>query len=221
MSILKTLGIISCGILFFTACPVLSAQTDSLPQYLFPKFTKGSVKMKLGASQSLTMNYNTLTEKMIFLQNGKPMEIANPESVDTVYLNDSRFIPEGKVFYELLVTGSATLFVEYIGNLESPGSPVGYGGTSQTVGPTSISKLYDQNGIYNLKLPEGTRVIISNQFWIRKGDKMLRFITRKQFLKIFPEKEEDLQKYINQSQIDFKSKDDLIKLVEYCNNITK
>jgi len=47
--------------------------------------------------------------------------------VDTVYLNDSKFVPEGKIFYEVLLSGPIDLFIQNKGDLMPAGKPVGYG----------------------------------------------------------------------------------------------
>jgi hypothetical protein len=85
---------------------LLTGQTstnDSLPQYLFPEFTMGIVKMKSGSSQRALMNYNTLTETMVFKQNGNLMDMTNLDKIDTISLQNAKFVPAEKVFYEVLV----------------------------------------------------------------------------------------------------------------------
>ncbi len=60
--------------------------------------------MKGGKTNTATMNYNTVTEKMVFISNDKYYDLTNPETVDTVILNGCKFVPVGKSFYEVLVS---------------------------------------------------------------------------------------------------------------------
>lgn len=202
----------------------LTAQTitdDSSPQYLFPEFAMGIVKMKNGSSQSALMNYNTLTEKMVFKQNGNLMDMTNLDRIDTISLQNAKFVPVAEVFYEVLVNAPISLFVQHKSDLKSTGRPAAYGTTSQTSGPTSLSKLYTHNRSYNLKLPEDFKVTPSSVNWIRINGIMHKFLTERQFLRIFPGKENDKKKVINQTNLDIKNQNDLINLVNYCNELIK
>jgi hypothetical protein len=65
----------------------LYAQTEEsnvMAQFLFPEFSKGIVKMKAGAPISAVMNYNTLTEKVVFEQKGNYLDMINNGNVDTL-----------------------------------------------------------------------------------------------------------------------------------------
>lgn len=202
----------------------LSAQTDSLanlPQFLFPDFTPAVVKLKTGVSFTAIINYNTLTGKMTFYQNGTLMDLNKPETVDTIFLQDKKFVFIEKTFYEVLVNAPVSLFIQHKSDLTSSGRPAGYGTTSQTIGTTSISKLYSENKAYNLKLPESFKVTPSPVNWVRKNNVMYRFQTVRQFLKIFPAKKDEIRQFIYQSYIDIKKYEDLKKLVNYCNELIK
>jgi hypothetical protein len=200
----------------------LTAQTDSisnLSQFLFPDFTTAVVKLKTGDSFTAIMNYNTVTEKMIFNQNGTLMDLNKPETVDTIFLQNKKFVFIEKTFCEVLVNAPVSLFIEHKSDLTSTGRPSAYGLKTQTLGTTSISTFYSENNAYNLKLPENFKVTPSPVSWVRIDNVMHRFLTVRQFLKIFPAKSEELKQFIDQSNIDIKKFDDLIKLVNYCNGL--
>ena len=117
-------------ILSFTS-PV-TAQTNSdgsSPQFLYPDFTKSTVRMKNGQSQNTILNYNTVSEKMVYQKDDKLYDMVNTEMIDTVFLQDSKFVPVGKGFYEVLLVAPVALFVQYKGEIAPPGTPAGYGGT--------------------------------------------------------------------------------------------
>jgi len=197
----------------------VKAQPDTLahlPQFLYPEFTKCIVKMKSGESHATLMNYNTVTGKMIFYQSGVLMELNKPETVDTVFLQNAKFIFYEKAFYEILVNAPISLFIQHKSNLTSSEKPSAYGATSQTTASTSISKLYDDKA-YNLKLPENFKVIPSPVYWIRMNNEMYNFESERQYLKIFPKKAAEIKNFINKSKINIKNRDDIIKLVTYCN----
>jgi hypothetical protein len=201
----------------------VTAQTDTLAnlaQFLLPHFDTAVIKLKTGVSLAAIMNYNTLTEKMTFYQNGTLMDLNKPETVDTIYLQEKKFVFIEKAFYEVLVNAPVALFIQHRSDLISSGRPAGYGTTSQTIGPTSISTLYSSNNkSYNLKLPENYKVTPSPVNWIRKNNIMYRFQTERQFLKIFSAKEDEIKQFIDKFKLDLKKKDDLIRLVNHCNEL--
>ena len=113
----------------------LYAQTEEsnvMAQFLFPEFSKGIVKLKTGAPISAVMNYNTLTEKVVFEQKGKYLDMINNGNVDTVIMKNQKFIPYDKVFLELILNDNIQFFIENRSTLVDPGKPAPFGGTSQT-----------------------------------------------------------------------------------------
>ena len=104
----------------------LSAQADSLenlPNLLIPKFTTSLVKMKSGEKRRAVLNYNLVDQEMVFMQRGQFFVLDDPHLIDTVYMANRTFVPFEKGFYELAVTGPATLFIQHKAYAESLGVP--------------------------------------------------------------------------------------------------
>jgi hypothetical protein len=193
-----------------------ATSTGEMPQYLLPEFRKCEVLMKTGARNSALMNYNIVTEKMVFIANDKFYDMTNPDAADTVNLDGRKFVPVGKAFYEVLVSGPVTAFIQHKGSLMSAGKPVGYGGTSQTASANYISNI-ELSGIqYNIALPSDYVVNNKDVYWIRTGEKWLDFTTEKQFLAIYPDKAAQIKSFIKTNKIKIDRPDDLKKLVKYC-----
>ena len=55
-----------------------------LSHYILPEFIKGTVLMKSKTTNSTMLNYNALTEEMIFDNKGNKMAMARLEEIDTV-----------------------------------------------------------------------------------------------------------------------------------------
>jgi len=201
-----------------------NAQTTadgSMPQYLFQEFSMGRVKMKNGQVQNSMLNYNIVTEKMVY-ENGKDLyDITNTELIDTVYIQKSKFVTSGKVFFEVLLVAPVSLFVQHTGSVVPPGAPAGYGGTSQVSSTKQLSGVELSSGYYNLKLPKDFKVQVNPVYWIKTGKECSSFINERQFLKLFPDKEDKLKKYIKDSRIKFSRQSDIVKLTWYYNEIIK
>jgi hypothetical protein len=211
--------------LLLTACSFsLTAQTDSLvnlPNLLLPKFTKSVVKLKSGQINTAVLNYNKVDQEMVFFQNKQTLVLNEPKLVDTIFMANRTFIPFEKGFYELAVNAPISLFIQHKSYVEFEGYPTLYGAKSQTTAPSYVRQIYGANGAIDLKIPKGYKVVDDTQFWIRKIGGMTVFDTKREFLKIFPEKEKELNQFISKNKINFENYEDVIKLVTYCNEISK
>ena len=72
-------------VIILSHCLPLKSQTTpdgSSPQFLFPGFTMGKVKMKNGRSQTTVLNYNTVSEKMVYEKDGNLYDMVNTEMMD-------------------------------------------------------------------------------------------------------------------------------------------
>ncbi len=185
-----------------------------LSHYVFNEFTPGTLKMKSGETHNQLLNYNILTNEMIFNNNGKYLAIASPENVDTVYINDRKFIPANNKFYEVLINSQMPLLLEFTATIREPGAPTGYGGTSSTTATTTFKSLVNSGGAYNLKLPDGYKVIPEYVYWIRKDGEEEKFNNQKQLAKIFPDKKDIIKDLIKKNDINFSKKEEVIMLIK-------
>ena len=212
------------GIILFSIFFDLHAQTEqfqNLPQYLFPDFSKSTVKMKVGKNLTVLLNYNIVTEKMVFFQKDQVFNMANPETVDTAIIDNRKFIPVAKAFYEVIMERPVSLFIEHKGDIVDQGKPAGYGGTSQVSSSTYISKLDGGTSVYNFKLTGDLIIKPYQVFWISiNGDKH-SFANERQLKKIFPEKEKEIKLYIKQNHLKFENPPDVKKLVQFCTGFIK
>jgi hypothetical protein len=205
-------------------CTGLSAQTDTLknlPNLLLPRFTNSLVVLKSGEHKRAVLNYNLVDQEMVFMQRNQYYVLDDPQLIDTVYMANRKFIPFEKGFYELAVMGPVTLFIQHKAYAESLGVPTGYGARSQTTSFNYVKMIFGGNGAINLTYPENFKIVNDTEYWIRKDGVMHNFDTKRQFLKIFPDREKELDQFISKNKISFEDYKAVIKLAEYCNQIIK
>ncbi|HBC78726.1 MAG TPA: hypothetical protein DCZ51_08845 [Bacteroidales bacterium] len=198
-----------------------SGTSNTLPQFLFPGFTKSLVKMKDGRKMTATLNYNMVDEEMIFDQNGVYMALEKPQEIDTIYLQNRRFVPVEKAFYEVLIKSGITMFIQHKSRYSQKGTPTAYGMTTKTAGPTKVLSMQVGNQVRQVELPDNVEVTPANVYWLSYKNGMYKFTTEKQFLKIFPENEIKLKEFMKTNKIDIKVREDLLKLGEFCNSLVK
>lgn len=198
---------------------------NPLPHFLFPSFHEGRVLMKDGTSFTTKLDYHMVDEMMITEIDGKYRYSKDPKLVDTIYLQNRKFVPVGNKFYEVLAAGPVTIFVQNRSNFTPAGADIGYGAKSKSVGRTAYRRLelvdvIAQYGeVAYMDVPPNCEVTPASVFWVRKNDSFENFANEKQFLKIFPESEAQLKEFIRKERINFKSREDLAKLGKFCNQI--
>jgi hypothetical protein len=177
--------------------------------------------MKDGRNLVATINYNMVDEEMIFDQKGVYMALDKPQEIDTVYLQNRRFVPVEKAFYEVVTKGPVTIFIQHKSRYAPVGSATAYGMTSKTLGTTAVRTIQSGNQVRQVEIPENVTVSPATIYWVKVNDQMNKFTTEKQFLKMFPGKEDKLKEFIKNSRLDIKVREDLIKLGNFCNELDK
>ena len=177
--------------------------------------------MKSGEKRTAVLNYNLVDQEMVFMQKNLYWVLDEPQLIDTIYMANRMFVPFEKGFYELAVAAPVTLFIQHKSYAESLGVPTGYGVMSQTAAPNYVAQIYGPRGAINLEIPPNVKVVDDTEYWIRREGILQKFNSKRLFLKIFPDKEKELQQYINKNKVDFKNQQSLVNLVLYCNELYK
>jgi hypothetical protein len=198
-----------------------SEKQDTLAQYLFPSFIKSRVITKNGTQYNLMLNYNIISEKLVFEQKGKYFDLANPETVDTAFILTGRFVPRDQYFLEVISGGKVSLFKRNKGELTAPPRPAGYGTTTDLTSSNLLVGVNTAQGYYNFKLPEGYTVHQVSSFWVRTNEHWTRFTSENQLVKVFPEKEKEIKQFIKENKLRISKKEDLTRIGNYINELIK
>lgn len=201
----------------------MRAQSDTLKhpeQFLFPEFSRGKVSMKTGNNLDLLLNYNIISEKMVFVQNGKILGLGNSGSVDTIYILDKKLVPVGKAFFVVLAENPVSIFIQYKGSIQQPPKMDSYGRASEASSTTSVNSLKVGKEFYTLTDQD---IVIKKEivYWIRLNNSMQSFRDANQLIKIFPDFKNEIRLYIKQNKPKFGNNDDILKLTSYCNGLVK
>jgi hypothetical protein len=173
--------------------------------------------MKSGIKNQLLLNYNSLTEEMIFENNGKKLAIAEGELklIDTVFIESRKFIPMNNKFFELAYHSKCDLYVEHKCSMIAPGKPSAYGGTSQTSSVTSISSIKSAGRLYEIELPEGYEIKPYTCYWLKKNGELNKFINLKQLMKLYEDKKDLFKAYVRKYDVRYNNQAGMIQLIKY------
>lgn len=193
-------------------------RTIAISHYVFEQFTPGYVLMKSGAKNPALLNYNGLSEEMVFEENGQKMALSEPQlsAVDSVVIKGRKFVRKEGTFMEVLLSKpDSMLFVEYKCNVAYPGRPSGPGRTSQTSSNDQFSTLGAQGVFYELKLPDGFKTKPYLYYWLEKDGVLNKIKTLNQLTKLYPDQKDASKKFIKANKVNFKDQESIVALVEH------
>ncbi len=205
-------------LLFFIFLPFLSftqIKGIGVVHYIFPEFETGTVIMKNGIKQEASLNYNSLTEEMIFENGGTKLALGDLPNIDTISIKGRKFIPLSGKFVEILLDSRYSLFAIHKCTLKDPGKPAGYGGTSQTAATSTYSSYYSGGQVYDLKLPEGLETKPFVEYLLKKDGQISKFISLRQLIKLFADKKDQIKEYLQIHEVNYDDQGSLIKFIQF------
>ena len=208
---------------FCVNCILLSVLAQSttieVSHYVFPEFMQGTVLFKGGAKKIARLNYNALTEEMIYENGESKLALGILNSIDTVYVGDKVFFPFKNKLVNIVFHSKYEVYAVYRCSIKDPGKPAGYGGNSQVSSTTVISTYFANGKAYELKLPEEFELSPYTEYLLLKDGKLNEFTSMKQLLKIFSGKEDVIKEYIKKNNIKYEDQKSLITLISFAETL--
>lgn len=206
------------AVFLFIGTALYAQQTVQLSHYVFPEFKQGVVLMKNGQQNKTLLNYNSLSEEVVFNNNGTILALGNEIllQVDTVFIGDKQFVWLKKGFKEILLnSGDKQLFAEHKCRVIPPGKPAAYGGTSQTSSAQSYSSILSGGRVYDLKLPDDYKVLPGVVYWIGNGEDVKSFGNLNQLRKIYKDKRNQMKEYTDKNKVEFADTQSVKALIDF------
>jgi len=186
--------------------------------YVFPEFTPGQVLMKNGTKNIVSLNYNALTEEMVFEDKGVKLAIADEQlrTIDTVLIGHRKFVRSENTFLELISSISPEIYVEYKCRIKYPGRVSGPGGqTSQTSSSETYEPTDFRQIIYEVQLPTGYDTKPFRYYWIKKDGALKKIKNLNQLSKLYPNKKGPFKSYVKKNDVDYNTNKDIIDLIAH------
>ena len=198
-------------LLSFAGITAVAQNTDATSPYVFPEFVKSTVLQKNGGSVNALLNYNTITQEMMFEQNGSRI-VMDQGNTDTIYLGKRKFIPAKGVYLEKLTNTPAALYVQLKNKavLAQKGEKVN--GVLSDVYKKNETEKADH---YAMKLPDSYRLLNDNKYWLQRGSDLIALTNLKKIPGLFPKKEAEVARFIEENKTSLTIMEDMVKLVEF------
>lgn len=195
----------------------LTDSTNFTRDLLYDQFKNGSVLMKSGVIENAPLNYNTENQTVVFIKDGQYMILTGTELIDTIYMENKKFVPVNNKIYEVLTNEAVALYLSYHNRPRPIVATTDYNGTTRKVNNEVSNTVTD---VYTMRNFKGNyNIEIMKDYWLKKDNKYYKANTVKQFIKSFSSQmKKSIEEYIKTNHLDFNKEDDLIKLIKFCNS---
>jgi hypothetical protein len=176
--------------------------------------------MKSGAIEKAPLNYNTDNQSIVFIKENQYMTLTRLETIDTIYIDDKKFVPVKETIYEIVTPSEEIpLFVNYTNKIRPIVATVDHNGGSKQAGAQVSNTVSDT--YVNRTFRGNYSVEFIRHFLLKKRYSFYKISNEKQVIKVFPESETAIRQFIAENQTNFSSLPDLVNLVIFCNEQNK
>ena len=184
--------------------------------FFSPEFIKGSVFFKNGIVANAMMNYDNLSDQMLFIDpKGDTLALDAEKTINFIALDkDTFYYLDGYV--RLLASNSMVKLAERkiwrLSDIQKIGA---HNIPARTFAVTAYSTRTSGYGTYDIILKEDIVLRKEAQYYF--GNMYNRFVpaSKKNLLSFFPKKEDILVKYLKENNVNFNDKHDLEKLARF------
>ena len=219
---MKIIAVLSFFVLSFLQLDAQNTQIV-LSHYVFPEFADGFVSIGGGRTQQMRLNYNTVTEEMVFQRGEQVLAIGDAEmnELEYVAISGRKFVVKNGKFVEIIYEAQdRTIYAEHRSTVVPPGNPAPYGGTSHVSAVDRYSGITgDGNMYYKLQLPDGYKVKPVISYLAERDGKITRIFNIRQFRKVYSDKKDAFDKYIKENKVTFESLSDITDMAHAMNTL--
>ncbi|MBM3440277.1 MAG: hypothetical protein FJX94_05390 [Bacteroidetes bacterium] len=187
----------------------------------FPDFQRGTIVFNNGSKSSALLNYSFLTQELLFVNaGGDTLALANVKEVKMVQAPGGQlFNAGGRMVKKDTAVGNHILAVGYAFSTADR-RKVGAFGTT-TDGATDSYIALDATNIGITDMTSQVQVVLSRKPYFFIGDSELKFVAaaKKQIAGLFPGKQAEINRYIQEKQVNFSSRQELIALLHFLQHL--
>lgn len=187
--------------------------------HALPSFKRGTVFFKNKTTGGGYLNYSYLSQEMFFVSGkGDTLALSEPREVDSVMIGKDVFYNTAEGFVKLdTIAGNVRLCRIYFFNVVNR-QVVGAYGTPTNLGGNTTSVRFTSDYVAS-KLTAQDIITLSRDGSFYAGTKAsnLKPATKKNMGNVFGKKQNAYDLYLQQNNVNFSKREDIIKLVEFMN----
>jgi hypothetical protein len=187
-------------------------------RFRYSEFKTGKVVLKNKKSNSAMLNYNLLAGEMQFIQNRDTLSITNFTGIDYIKIDNDLFYCDNGFLEVVSGQDPAIMAVKQYVKIVDTRKVGAYGSKNSTSAVETYANFFRSR---NYEIVVNEELVLSKEKEYYIGNTLNGFVLfRKNYLlKLFPRYKSDINTYINSNQVDFRNKEDLIKLTGFLQEI--
>jgi len=194
---------------------------DCIPfgeRYRFPEFTAGKVIFKNGTNTDAKLNYNFLVREMQYMHGKDTLSISNENDILQVIVSDTTFVIN-KGYIELVYNDKVIMGIRQYFNLLDVRKKDPYGVIGSGSATDSYSSLHADGQYFKLTMDQDRLFQKVSLYYISSESGELVAFTKKKVMQLFPGNKKAIEDYLKSDKVNFNSKQDLLRLAKFLNNL--
>jgi hypothetical protein len=186
-------------------------------RYRYKEFIPGQVVFKNGKTNNLKLNLNILFGEIEFIQDADTLYIAKKKEIRFVIAQDTFFYDNG--YIEIISGGQMKVGLKQYIKLKDVLKKGAYGTTSRSTAIGTYNSMAAGGMSYDLVPNEDLELQKTLEYYLSDISGVFILFTRKNVIKLFPEKSDNIKAYIKSEKVDFDSRDDLLRFADYLRSL--
>jgi len=183
-------------------------------RYLYPQFTDGKDFMKSGVFNEARLNYNLLLGEIEFVQDHDTLVFARKKDVNIVIVALDTFIYRS-TYFKLIHSGKVKVCIRDKIVLKDIVKKGAMGTPNRTSSVDSYTSLPLDGKLYELVPADDMEFQRNLEFYIITSSGDLVEFRKKNVIELFPEKEDEIQKYLKSNKVNFESQEDIVRFADF------
>ena len=185
--------------------------------YRYPQFTSGRVYFMNGDVSAAKLNYNLISQAMLFTNNtGDTLAIDNESTIKYITIEkDTFYYDEG--YLELLGNYSNVKLAVRQKIKFSDKKKTGAFGMPTSTLKTESDDTFLGDRRYNFTIAEDLIFKKETEYYLNGADNHFLAISKKNLLKLYPKKKDNIENFLKENNINLQQEKDIKLLVQYLN----
>lgn len=188
-------------------------------RYLFQNFTAGKSVYRNGKSIPGSYNYNFLSGEIEFIQSRDTFYITNKKELQYVTIGHDTLQFHDNSFFQVIRSGQIKVYLRQSIKIKEIVKMGAMGTSNRSAAQDTYT--YILTGQQAMELIPNDDLILQmtrDFFYSTPEVKFVQF-SKKNALRVFPEKEDVIKSYLKSNKINFDSKADILKLADFINSL--
>lgn len=183
----------------------------------YPDFINGKVIFRNGTRAEAKLNYNRIFDEIHFIDpKGDTLAIIDEMNIKHVLVGNDTFYYNSGGYLRLLSSNNLVkLAIKQVWTIANTRQIGALNSTNNSVGMTSYTS-YQQGGrLYDLTVNADLVLKKVEQYYFGDNNNHFVIASKKNLQLLFPKEEEPIARYLKNNKINFSSKDDLEKVMQF------